>query len=187
MSKADTPKKLEDLLSGKLRDSLKDGEEILETKQKAEKALYTHEYMRDEPGFMKDLQHAHESHHGAYERLHRGGDPTQEPQASGVPAAGGAKLDKRVRRRQLVQEALLKSFAEQLNIIFDRILGAAEELAPVSELVKFLCPILWKNSPGHLQFCLTSRRNMYTIHLPVTITMFALAKRGRDSLALVVM
>jgi hypothetical protein len=110
------------MLSEQTQHSLNDSEEQLEEYEQAKKALYNHFYLQDE--IMEDLKKRegkHHEHHGAAE-------DSMETGMADHHVDGGAKLDKRVRRRQDLQKSLLKAFSERLNIIFDAILRAAQQL-----------------------------------------------------------
>jgi hypothetical protein len=127
-AKISSPKQLKEFLSEKTQKSLHDSEELLDTYEKAKRVLYTHEYMHDD--VVKELEREHKGQEGRHEMsVHHGANESMDGDdiAMGTKK-GGAKLDKRVQRRQDLKKALLRAFAERLNVIFDRILVAAESV-----------------------------------------------------------
>jgi hypothetical protein len=135
-AKLNTPKKLEEFLSEKTQAMLKDSEAALEELEKAKKVLYNHEYLHDE--VVRELEREsreresrkrddHSENHERRRSKKRGAAEGEEDMETGL-VEGGAKLDKRVKRRQDLQKALLKAFAERLNTIFDRVLVSAQQI-----------------------------------------------------------
>jgi hypothetical protein len=109
------PKALRDFLSEKTMKYLKDAGEVeLEAYEKAKKALFNQQYQHDQ--VVEELGKA----------KHGGDEPAMASVEVGPMVSGGAKLDKRVKKRQDLMKALLESFATRLDVILDSILIAAQ-------------------------------------------------------------
>lgn len=108
-SKVKSAKELDDLLTDKVREFLKEDKDFAQY-MKAAQVLYQHQYMHDD--ILKEL----DSKSGAAEK------PAE-------PAVGGAKLDKRVEERKKVREGLLRAFIQSLGQSLDRFLHTCQAIA----------------------------------------------------------
>ena len=105
-----TPKDLKVELSKKIQNSLNLTDEDLKKLTKAVETLVNYGYMRDE--IVKEFDE---------EKTGKG--------EGGEEKTGGLKLDKRVKRKELLKIALLRSFNERLSDIFSRLLKEADQIS----------------------------------------------------------
>jgi hypothetical protein len=123
-AKIHSPKQLREYFSEHTQSHLKDNEELLREYEKAKAALYNQQYHHDD--VLGELAKLGDRSVRAADESSDNIVQDSEFEGAGEEVLGGAKLDKRVVRRQEVQRALLRAFAERLNMIFDKVLVAAD-------------------------------------------------------------